>query len=179
MKLDKYTVGKRYGKALFELAAEAGQTELVYEDLLQLRRIYQAIPDLGNMLSDVRLNQSAKTTLMGQLTSGFEGIVKNFLLVLHRYNRMADLIFVIDEYEKRYDQEKGLLLGQVTTAVALAPEQKQRLEASVAKRLGFQAAQLEEIIDPSIVAGVVVQAQNWVIDGSVANQLAKIREQLK
>lgn len=179
MKLDKYTVGKRYGKALFELAAEAGQTEPVYEDLLQLRQIYQEIPDLGNLLSDVRLDQSAKTTLMRQLTAGFEGIVKNFLLVLQRYNRMADLPFVIDEYEKRYDQEQGMILGQVTTAVALAPEQKQRLEASVAKRLGFEKAQLTEKVDPSIVAGVIVEADNWVIDGSVANQLAKLREQLK
>ncbi len=49
----------------------------------------------------------------------------------------------------------------------------------MAKRLGFEKAQLTEKVDPSIVAGVIVEADNWVIDGSVANQLAKLREQLK
>ncbi len=179
MKLNKYTVGKRYGKALFELAAEENQSEAVYNDLLSLRKIYKEIPDLGNMLSDVRLDMAAKQQLMDQLTTPFSGIMKNFLLVVNRYNRMADLPLIIDEYERRYDEEQGLILGQVTTAVAMTDQQKSRLEASVAKRLGYESAQLTEKVDPAIVGGVIVEVQDRVIDGSVATQLAKLREMLK
>ena len=39
MKLDKYTVGKRYGKALFELAVEKNQAEAIYQELLTLREV--------------------------------------------------------------------------------------------------------------------------------------------
>ena len=38
MKLDKYTVGKRYGKALFELAVEKNQAEAIYQELLTLAK---------------------------------------------------------------------------------------------------------------------------------------------
>ncbi|MEO1782648.1 MULTISPECIES: ATP synthase F1 subunit delta [Enterococcus] len=179
MKLNKHTVGKRYGKALFELAAEENQSEAVYQDLLKLRQIYQEIPDLGNMLSDVRLDLAAKKQLLGHLTAGFDGLVKNFLLVADRYNRMADVPLIIDDYELRYDEEKGLILGTVTTAVAMSSEQKSRLEASVAKRLGYETAQLTAKVDPQIVGGVVVEVQDRVIDGSVAAQLAKLRDLLK
>ncbi|MDU4834872.1 MAG: F0F1 ATP synthase subunit delta, partial [Enterococcus faecium] len=55
MKLDKYTVGRRYGKALFELAIDSNQAEEIYQDLVSLRQIYEQVPGLGNMLSDVRL----------------------------------------------------------------------------------------------------------------------------
>lgn len=179
MKLNKYTVGKRYGKALFELAAEENQSEAVYNDLLSLRKIYEEIPDLGNLLSDVRLDLSAKRQLLDQLTAPFSGIMKNFLLVVNRYNRLTDLPLIIDEFERRYDEEQGLILGQVTTAVPMTNQQKSRLEASIAKRLGYETAQLTEKVDPAIVGGVIVEVQDRVIDGSVATQLTKLRELLK
>ena len=53
MKLDKYTVGRRYGKALFELAIDSNSAEEIYQELLSLRQIYSEIPGLGNVLSDV------------------------------------------------------------------------------------------------------------------------------
>lgn len=60
MKLDKNTVAKRYGKALYELAAEKGQVEDIYQKLLVLREIFEAAPDLGDILSDRRLNMQEK-----------------------------------------------------------------------------------------------------------------------
>ncbi len=44
MKLDKYTVGKRYGKALFELAIENKAADTVYQELLTVREICKEIP---------------------------------------------------------------------------------------------------------------------------------------
>ena len=98
MKLDKYTVGRRYGN----------------QDLVSLRQIYEQVPGLGNMLSDVRLEPHEKREIMDKLVSGYDGIVKNFLEVVYAYNRMDDLLFMIEEYERRYDEHQGLLLGSST-----------------------------------------------------------------
>ena len=78
MKLDKYTVGRRYGKALFELAIDSNQAEEIYQDLVSLRQIYEQVPGLGNMLSDVRLEPHEKLEIMDKLVSGYDGIVKTF-----------------------------------------------------------------------------------------------------
>ncbi|MCQ4503299.1 F0F1 ATP synthase subunit delta, partial [Vibrio parahaemolyticus] len=82
MKLDKYTVGRRYGKALFELAIDSNSAEEIYQELLSLRQIYSEVPGLGNVLSDVRLEPHEKRIIMDKLVSGFDGIVKNFLEVV-------------------------------------------------------------------------------------------------
>lgn len=178
MKLDKYTVGKRYGKALFELAAEEQQTEEVYQDLLSVRKVYQEIPDLGELLSDVRLDLDEKRKIMDQIVAGFEGIVKNFLEVVYRYNRMDDLLLIIDEYERRFDEAKGLVLGTVTTAVKLTADQKDKLTRQIAQRFGYQSAELVEKVDPEILGGVIVEANHQVIDGSVKSRLEHLRNQL-
>ena len=107
MKLDKYTVGRRYGKALFELAIDSNKSEEIYQELLSLRKIYEKVPELGEVLSDARLEPHEKRLIMDKLISGYDGVVKNFLEVVYNYNRMDDLLFMIDEYEHRYNENNG------------------------------------------------------------------------
>lgn len=178
MKLDKYTVGKRYGKALFELAIKTQQTDSIYQDLLALREIYHEVPGLGDILSDVRLEPYEKDEIMDKLISGFEGITKNFLLVVYSYSRMNDLLLMVDEYERRYDDYQQLVLGTVITAVPLTKNQHQKIEEQTARLFGFEKANLINLIDPKIVGGVVIEANNKVIDGSIDRQLESIRKLL-
>ncbi|MEK2534627.1 F0F1 ATP synthase subunit delta [Tetragenococcus halophilus] len=178
MKLNKNTVAKRYGKAIYELATEKGQAEDVYNELLSLREIFEALPDLGNILSDRRLNLQEKRSLMDELIQNFTGIVYNALEVIFKYGRMYDLLLIIDEYEKRYDDDKGLLLGSVTTAVPLKKEQKDKLATKVAQKFGYETANLQENVDPSIVGGILVETNGRVIDGSLKTQIENLRKKL-
>lgn len=178
MKLDKYTVGKRYGKALFELAIENNAAEAVYQDLLTIRTICKEVPDLGNILTDVRLKGEEKQAVMDIFTKEFDGLVKNFLLIVFEYNRSDDLVFMIDEYEHRYDSLNKIAHGTLTTAVPISEEKKQQLEAKVADVFGYQKATLTPIVDKSILGGVIVEADHQVIDGSLASQLNGLRAAL-
>lgn len=78
MKLDKYTVGRRYGKALFELAIDSNQAEEIYQDLVSLRQIYEQVPGLGNMLSDVRLEPHENEKSWTSLSAVMMGSLKTF-----------------------------------------------------------------------------------------------------
>ena len=97
---------------------------------------------------------------------------------MFRYNRMDDLVLIIDEYERRYDEAQSLVLGTVTTAVSLSDEQKEQLETKIAGLLGYKKASLVENVDPSILGGVVVEANHQVIDGSVKSRLEQLRSMI-
>lgn len=179
MKLDKITVAKRYGKALFELAVESQQAEDVYNELLKVRQIFEDIPQLGDLLSDVRLDLNEKRNVMDNLVKGFDGIVRNALEVIYQYNRMYDILLIIDEYERRFNNRNNLVLGSVTTAVPLTKEQKAKLTQKVANQLGYQKAELTEKVDPNILGGVIVEANHHVIDGSIRSRLEYLRKELR
>ena len=85
--------------------------------------------------------------------------------MVYEYRRMYDLLLMIDEYERRYDEHQGLILGSVTTAIPLSKEQHQAMEEKAAQLLGYEQAHLVNLIDPSIVGGVVIEANHQVIDG--------------
>ncbi|WP_430609897.1 ATP synthase F1 subunit delta [Enterococcus sp. DIV0876] len=178
MKLDKFTVGKRYGKALFELAMEEQRLTEVYQELMTLRQVYQDLPEFGQIITDNHLDIHEKRKLFDQLLKGFDGTVKNFLEIVYAYNRMDDLLLIIDEYERRFDEYQGLVLGTVTTAVALSDEQKTAIEEQIAHKLGYKQAKLEAAIDPEILGGVIVEANHQVIDGSIKSQLDYLRQQM-
>ncbi|MCB5951879.1 F0F1 ATP synthase subunit delta [Enterococcus sp. BWT-B8] len=178
MKLDKYMVGKRYGKALFELALEKQEADDVYQQLLKLREVYHLVPGIGDILSDARLEPTEKNEIMEQLLKGFSGTAESFLQVVHSYSRMNDMLLMIDEYERRYDDHKSLILGTVITAVPLNREQHRQIEAKAANLLGYEEANLINLIEPKILGGAIIGANYKVIDGSLRRQLQQIEEQL-
>jgi F-type H+-transporting ATPase subunit delta len=58
----------------------------------------------------------------------------------------------------------------VTSAVALTPEQEQRL-TDVLGRLYGRTIGLQVTVDPSVLGGLVVQVGDEVLDGSIAHRL--------
>ncbi|MDR0921559.1 MAG: F0F1 ATP synthase subunit delta [Lactobacillales bacterium] len=179
MKLDKFTIGKRYGKALFELTEEKGTSSSVYEELLQVREVFQGVPELGAVLTDSRLSPDKKKGIFKELSSGYSEIVQNFLGVTFDTGRMIDLPFIIDDFEERYDEKMGIVRGTVTTAVPLTNEQKNQIAVGLAQRLAVKTVDLEEKVDKEIVGGVIVEANHQIIDGSIKSQLTKLRNLLK
>lgn len=178
MKLDDYTVGKRYGKAIFELAQEHDLLENSYEQLARLRKVYTEVPELGAILTDVRLDQTQKQTIFAELVSAFDGLIADFLRLVFDYRRMNDVVLMIDEFDRRYYQEKKIIIGTVTTAIPLEPEQKNKLENNFAERLGYHAAHLQNLVDPEIIGGAITIGNGLEIDGSVRSQLEAIRQSL-
>lgn len=179
MKLDKITVSKRYGKALFELAVESQQIEHVHQELMEVREIFESIPELGDLLSDARLDLHEKREVMDTLLQGFTGMVHDSLEIIYEYDRMYDILLIIDEFEKKYNDYQKIAQGVVTSAVPLTEEQKQRLSQTMATRLGYQELLLKEKIDPEILGGIVVEANHFVIDGSIKSRLELMRKELR
>lgn len=178
MKLDKFTVGKRYAKAIFELACEKDCLEAIKQQMDLLAEIVEKLPELPQLLSDVRLTMPEKKQVLDVLLKGFSGYMSDFLAIVFEYNRMQDVLFIIDEFNHLYDEQNGIVEGTVTTAVPLEKEKRAKIEAVFARRIGYQTAKLKNIVDPTIQGGVITEGNHRVVDGSVRTQLEEIKEYL-
>ncbi|WP_071131116.1 ATP synthase F1 subunit delta [Enterococcus timonensis] len=175
MKLDKYMVGRRYGKALFEVAEEKQLLPVVYADLREVRKIFVELDDLGNILTDARLEPNEKDHIFDALIPHFQGIVEDFLKVVYEYKRMDDVVLMIEEFERRYDEYRGILYGTVKSVVPLTDEQLAQLQVKLAPVTHSKEVKLTNQIDSSILGGVVVEASGRVLDGSLKTKLEKMK----
>ena len=104
------------------------------------------------------------------------GMYENFasllkLLCDHDEAKLLDT--VLSEFAKICNMRSGLVTAEVISAVGLSDDEKKALREKLAKKLG-RRVELDCKVDPSIIGGVIVRADECVIDGSVRKQLADL-----
>lgn len=178
MSLDKKTVANRYAKAIFELAEENGQLDQTYQELSALRQVFEENDSLAALLSGVDLSLAEKKSLIDALKKDASPFVSNLIQMVFDYGRMDDLVAIIDEFERRYDEFNKRIHAEVITAVQLDTKQRDQLKAGLAKRLSANEIVLHETVDPSILGGVIIRANNETLDGSLSSKIEQIRRLL-
>lgn len=178
MSLDKKTVANRYAKAIFELAEENGQLDQTYQELSALHQVFEENGSLAALLSGVDLSLAEKKSLIDALKKDASPFVSNLIQMVFDYGRMDDLVAIIDEFERRYDAFNKRIHAEVITAVQLDTKQRDQLKAGLAKRLSANEIVLHETVDPSILGGVIIRANNETLDGSLSLKIEQIRRLL-
>ncbi len=68
--MSKSIVANRYAQALFELATEKGQTSIIQEELLEIKKAFLANPKLGELLDNPRFPLAKKKELLSDIVRG-------------------------------------------------------------------------------------------------------------
>ena len=72
---------------------------------------------------------------------------------------------------------QGSVRVRLTTASPVSAAQVEQIAAALAAALGRRPI-LEAVVDPALIGGAVLRVGDTVYDGSVANQLQSIRQQM-
>ncbi|KRK76724.1 hypothetical protein FD30_GL001257 [Levilactobacillus namurensis DSM 19117] len=91
---------------------------------------------------------------------------------------MDAMVAILDQFQRLYDDLHHTVYAQVTTAIELSAEQKDKIAAAYAQRVGAQKVILDSQVDPTIIGGVVVQSAGMILDGSLKTKINKLRRQL-
>ena len=168
-------IAQVYARALFEVAKEQGNLDLVRE---QLGQFADALNENGDLrvffFSPYFSTQEKKDGLKGALVDADPAIV-NFLEALAERHRMPVIFRVRDEYGRLWDSENQMLPVEVTSAVGL----DDATVKSIGERIGEQTGQRVELtskVDPSILGGIVLRVGNSILDASIKHRLDQLRK---
>ncbi|MEJ6348292.1 ATP synthase F1 subunit delta [Holzapfeliella sp. He02] len=179
MKLDNKTIGQRYAKAFYELSLERQTLDTDFEELSVVMQLVKENPELGAVLTDPRLTDSEKKELLATISQPFSQNVQDFLSLVQDYKRFDKIEFIIAAFNDYYNAYYQKAVGKVTSVVALDDDQKEKLAKAYAKKFGLKTFEFENEIDPSLIGGVIVEAQGQVIDGSVQTKLKRVKQSLQ
>lgn len=178
MKLSKYQVGKRYSKALYEVAEEQNSIEEMLEDLKSLKQVYEENPSMSFALAGRSISRTEKLKIMDTLKSQFGELMQDFLGLIFDNNRMDCVPEIADAFIAKYDEVNGIVEATVTTTIDLDENQSKSLEDVVKKRFSVNKVNLTKIVDPSIIGGVIIRVGDQVVDGSVVKRFNDIKKTL-
>jgi F-type H+-transporting ATPase subunit delta len=170
-----HTLARPYAKAAFELARESAALPRWSQTLKTLSAVV-ADARVSSLLSDPRLSRGDVVGLLGQaLGDQLDKQAGNFLGLLAENKRLAALPAIAEEYETLRAAAEQRVDVEITTAVAVAEQQQQALIAAIHKRLAREV-RVAWKTDAALVAGAVIRAGDLVIDGSIAGELAHLRQ---
>lgn len=168
---------KRYARAAFELARESGDFDGWQRRLETVRTVldHPGVRDLvRNPTTPVESRQQAVETLLGD-AAGIEGV--NLAKLLVASGRADQIDDIVDEFQRRSDEELGRVRATVIAAVELEEADTDRLRERLAARLG-RTVLVQPRVDPRVLGGLVVRYGDHMIDASVAARLQQLRRVL-
>ena len=175
------TAATRYARALLDIAAkEQADLSQVETDLAGFVTLFDANPALSKALLNPVVPSTRKRAtvdaLLGQ--ASLLPIVGKLLLLLAERDRFALLHDILDVYRERLMNHRNVVRAHVTTAAPIADDQARSIEQSLARATG-RTVVLSTAVDPSIVGGLVARVGGTVFDGSVTNQLQRLKQRLE
>jgi F-type H+-transporting ATPase subunit delta len=170
---------KRYAKALFGLASEAGRVEPVREEFDRLVEAMEASPALRDVMVRPLHPAAERRAALRAVASrlALSPLVVNFCSFLIDQRRTRDLEPIRDHYVRLAEEAAGRTRGEVVSAAPLAPAQLDRLRAALSRRTG-RAVDLSTRVDPALLGGVRARVGDLVFDGSLRTQLERLRASL-
>ncbi|MFH1326237.1 MAG: ATP synthase F1 subunit delta [Candidatus Falkowbacteria bacterium] len=105
-------------------------------------------------------------------------VMKNFVKVLIEKNKLGKAEKIIQEFEKIWNREQGIIEGELTSARELGDEIIVLLNCYIVKLLGVDKVKLENKIDKNILGGFVARLGDTVIDSSLKSQLQSLKSKL-
>ena len=169
----------RYARALLDVAIKESDPERAEQELAAFVGLVQQHSDLQRALADPVVSAADKRAVVGQVLARLQPTspVGKLLLLLASRGRLALLPDLLDVYRERLRELRNVVQAEVTTAVPLSPERAAQLQQRLAQMTG-RVVTMTTKVDESIIGGVVTRIGSTVYDGSVAGQLAKVKDRL-
>lgn len=173
-------LARTYAEALLGAARKTGEVEAVLDELDEVvADIWLEKPEFAALLSSPVVSAVDKGRILNEAFGGRAlPIIGNFFGVLNHHGRLGLVQAIAAEARALWDRSRGHRPVHVRSAVPLDADQIESLRAKLAPLIhGTPILQFE--VDPALIGGLVIQADDVRFDASVRNQfLARFRRRL-
>jgi F-type H+-transporting ATPase subunit delta len=172
-------VARRYARAIFEIAQETGALARLTQEISDFSATYTGNEELRLVLDNPLIPDEQREALLKELGGrmGLSDTAQSTLRLLGRRRRLPALPDIARQLSRLADEEQNVVRAVITSAGPISEAYLARLRGEIEKATGKKVAVTHKQ-DPSLIAGVVTQIGDQVIDGSVRARLSSFREAL-
>jgi F-type H+-transporting ATPase subunit delta len=170
---------QRYASALADVALEQKNGEAMKRDLVAFVEMFSSSADLRNALESPAVNRDVKLKVITTIVTkmGLNAGVRNFICLVVDHRRTEMLREMVQAFGGELNKRLGIEDALVTSARELSVAEKNELTAVLERRTGKKIeVRFQE--DSALLGGAIVRLGSTIYDGSVREQLNRLRERL-
>lgn len=171
-------LSERYARSLLRLAVEQKKLEEVYKDMTFLNEICRTNRDFVLMLKSPIIKPDKKFKIIAMIFANQVGeITMGFFAVTVRKRRELYLSHIAKTFVEQYNVLQGIKQVNLTTAVSIDENLKNRIKQMVKDATQVKDIELETVVDKNILAGFVLKFEDKLYDASAASKLDALAEE--
>ena len=164
-------VSERYAQALLELVSDNLSKEDILKELLDITESVKGYGDLNKVMTSPVISDDEKKNVISKLFENTTNkVILNFLKLLVDKNRFSMLESITKEYKNEINRLNNLLSINVTSAIDLTEDEKSAIKDKLSNILN-KNIELEWATNPDIIAGLVFEVGDNIIDNSLRHKL--------
>ena len=164
-------VSERYAQALLELVSDNLSKEDILKELLDITESVKGSGDLNKVMTSPVISNDEKKNVISKLFENTTNkVILNFLKLLVDKNRFSMLESITKEYKNEINRLNNLLSINVTSAIDLTEDEKSAIKDKLSNILN-KNIELEWATNPDIIAGLVFEVGDNIIDNSLRHKL--------
>lgn len=168
-----------YAQAVLAVARAEGDQPAVESDLAVVAEALRHSEELRATLADSDIDLQRRLGIVEDLLSDPARPATTALVsMIVSAGRGGDLLEIIDATVEQAAAGRNRRVARVRSAVSLSAQQQQRLAEAVKASSGIDV-EVQAIVDPSVVGGLITEIGDDVIDGSVRSRLQQMRSGLQ
>lgn len=169
---------KRYAKALFELTKEADSLDKTEQDLQLIIKVIYEDEEIRKFLSHPQIAREMKKKIIAStFGENISKLTKNMLFQLIDNNRQEVLVEILNQYVKLANDYRGIIDVEAISVISLNETEKNRITESFKIKFG-KKVRLKNVIDSSIIGGMIIKIEDKVYDGSIKTKLQVMKRSL-
>ena len=176
---DINTIARPYAKAAFEVALDAGKLEK-WQDLLSLLAVVASDKNMQPLLSNPNIPSEKLAELLIDICGAkkVDEYGQNFLRLLAQNKRLNALPSIFLAYEDFKAEHEKSVTVTVKSVVDLSGKQIKQITSKLEAKLN-RKINLKTEVDSSLLGGMIIEANDMVIDGSVRGKLQELGQALQ
>ena len=167
----------RYALALYELANENSELEIIEKNVNVFLAIYSLSEDLKNFIKNPTQSQINQLDVLNKISiqMNLSKLIKNFLSVLVIKRRISFINKIFLNFLSLMSKLRGELKASLVSSKNLTSEELERLNKDVSQTMGTAIA-FDYKVDESLIGGLKMQIGSLMIDTSIKNKLKKYEQ---
>jgi len=171
-------ISRAYANAMLGVAVAEDVVEQIEGDLRDTAAFFTASAELREFLANPGVDSGSKrAALESLLNKRVHPIVAANVALLAEQGHGRILPEVVQDFISNAAQSRGTLTAEVTSAVELNDDQRERLRTALSARTK-RAVVLRTVVDPKIGGGLIVRVGDQIMDGSVSHNIERLRASL-
>jgi F-type H+-transporting ATPase subunit delta len=150
---------------------------VVHEELGDFVAAVRDVPELRSVLRNPQLDPRAKAGVLDDLLGGADELLRNFLRLTAEKGRVGEIEEIARELDRLIAAEERRLKLELTTAYELSDEDAREIIEQIEASTG-RSVEATRHVDPSLIGGLVLQADSLRLDASVRGRLERLRQEL-